>query len=417
MSSYSSCGAIFLRRRTFPAILFLSGFLIFLSYSLIAVGHRPPIDNPRYWSGETKYWGGEDEHLYTLLGQRYLEGLLRLDLSSFLFAPTHPFLAKLFVGIISLLMRPFNLGDYPFPSRIVSSLTASVVCLIVFLLVENEAGHKYALFSWTALVLSYLLYPLERFIGPELNGISFTDLHFGIWNESFLSVPIDNTCLMFSSLVVFVLARKVGRRDLLMAGVFYGLSSLSKLTGFAAMGLFILGWLSFKSMNTREWLSRSLIVLGVGWLIFFSVNPDVWASRNLFVNFTIAMGKSSGQSLLTPLFSHIKSSEVEYGLAQFLASLAFGSGGLWIELPIFQLFIFLILCQFWTGRRFSDAQVLSLIWFVSFFFVVGFGNLTVVIGTWLVLYYAVVFLPPAALFCGLTLQSIIEILSKEEPRS
>ena len=399
---------MFLRRRFLIALLLLSSFIVFLGHSLLVVGHHQATNNPRYLSGETSFWGGIDEHLYTVMGYEYLDGIQRLDFSSFLLNAEHPFLAKLLVGMVGLLLTPAGFGEYPVPSRVESSLAASVVCLVVFLIVEHEAGSKYALFSWTILVLSYVLYPLERFIGPEINGISFTDPDFGIGNQSFLVVPIDNTCLMFSSLSIYLLAWRAERRELLLAGILYGLASLSKLTGFFAMGLFLLGWLSFKSDTTREWLSRSLWVLGIGWLVFFLMNPSVWVSGDLFLNFRRATGLSSGQPLWVPLFNYVKAGEVEYGLAQFLACIVFGSGGLWLELPVFQLFSLLILSQFWVGRKPSDLQVLSLLWFASFFFVVAFSSSTVVIGGWLVLYYAVTFPPPLALFCGLDLQHIIK---------
>ena len=402
-----------LRRRILPAVLLLSSFILFLFHSLLVVGHRAAIENPQYLSRETGYWGGADEQLYTVMGYEYLNGLRRLDLSPLLLNPEHPFFAKFVVGLVGVILTPFGLGNYPVPSRVESSLVASVVCLVVFLLVKYEAGSKYALFSWIVLVLSYILYPIEQFTGFELNGIGFADRYFGIKNLGFLTAPIDNTYIMFSSLSIYLLAQKVERRELLLAGILYGLSSLSKLTGLFTTALFILGWISFKSETTQEWLSRSLLVLGVGWLIFFFVNPSVWMSGDPFINLRYATSYSSGQPLWVPLFYHIKAGEVEYGLAQFLASLSFGSGGLWIELPVFQLFVFLILCQFWKGRRFSGLQVLSLLWFASFFFVVAFSSRTVIIGNWLVLYYAVAFLPPLALFCGLTLRCIVEVFHRE----
>jgi len=143
------------------------------------------------------------------------------------------------------------------------------------------------------------------------------------------------------------------------------------------------------------------------------MNPSVWVSGDLFLNFRRATGLSSGQPLWVPLFNYVKAGEVEYGLAQFLACIVFGSGGLWLELPVFQLFSLLILSQFIMGRKPSDLQVLGLLWFTSFFFVVAFSSSTVVIGGWLVLYYVVVFPPPLVLFCGLDLKHALEAFYRE----
>ena len=212
----------------------------------------------------TYSWG--DERALSIVGPIWLTGILEgKELTYFISSWTlsrtsvHPPLSKILTGAFQLVMSYFGFGDYPVPIRVQSSIFFAFTCVATYVLGERIGGQKTGLLSW-------LLFIAQPFLQPVDPSVALSSL--------------DITCIFFSLCSIIIILRPEGTiKQFILAGLFFGLASLSKYVPLAVFPPLVLVWLLYRMQGKKKILERFTVFLSSGILVQFLGNPLLWSAK------------------------------------------------------------------------------------------------------------------------------------------
>lgn len=347
---------------------------------------------------------GRDETLYYNVGKSYLQGVLRLDFSVFNLNPEHPPLAKLVIGVLDSMLSYWNLDYFPVAVRLHASLFLSLTCLVIFFLGKKIGGFKVGILSWILLIPQFFLAPYGLWLGKELNNVELGGI-----TPIFLSAPLDIPCLFFITSSIYFLIDLRENHSIYKAGLCFGLASLTKLIAIPTVPMIILIWLFFQRKKTSEIVQVLIRFVATGLIVFYIGNPAVWNPQYFFSPFAAMAGVENTSTWYEFFILNMRGEDGLFFLARFLMTVLMYPIGLFVELYLVMLFIVLLLYLSSRKIQLSDSQTLLLIWFGVMYLFFSLIARTVMIGSYLVNYYAIQYFVPLALFSA----SIIPFLHQD----
>lgn len=376
------------RSKILYPILFSICFLVNLYYGLAT--HQELRDKDELW--------------YYEFGRLYVEWLGRGDFS----APPpraevsgNPPLSIVLLGLLRFFFGIFGLDSYPFVTRMLTSIAIGFASLGVFGIGTRLKNHFAGLIAWLLFVPSFILVPYEFWISKELNGFKVSlD-----WSYGFTRV-VDTTCMVFSILSIYYLIDK--NRRIILSGIFHGLASITKYPAILFTPIFLI----LHSLSSRDTLIKTLKdfskLLITGFFIFLIGNPIVWSINRATQHVASLQGYSEFQTLFSEALWKMITRDFDYYLFRFLMHLVTYPVGLFIEFYLVQIFVIILLWYIIDGRIFDETQLFTLKWSSAVFLTLLMINKSIVIGGWIINYYAIHLFPALSLFCSFTFAEELE---------
>ena len=367
--------------------------LMFLIPFVISLSYGAAYDWPR----------GRDERLYYDVGKSYVQGLRHLDFTVFDLNPEHPPLAKLVIGLLDSGLSYWGLDYFPLAVRLQTSLFLSMTCVMSFIIGKKIGGLRSGLTSWILLTPQFFLAPYGLWLGTELNLI-----RLGGVTPIFLCTPLDIPCVFFVALSMYFLLDLQERHSIFKLGLCYGLASLTKLIAVPTVPAIILLWLLLQGKKLGESLRILVICVAVGLVVFYVGNPAVWNPKDLIRPFVVMESVENTSTWYESFILNISGEDNLFFLTRFLMTILMYPTGLFVELYLVKLFTVLLLYMVLRRIPLSDSQLLLLIWFLTHYLFLSLITRTVMIGSYIVNYYAVQYFVPLALFCATVVSTLYQ---------
>lgn len=203
-------------------------------------------------------WNTYDTWTYIDAGREYIRGLSSFNLTVFKVNIEHPSLAKLMIGAVTYIMfwmEPY----YDYAALILMCFISALTCLVIFrigLLQDRRIGF-----------LAWLLMTLDPFSIR--------------WTVAWLETPM----ILFISLSILTLLRKMRLRQIVLIGLFEGLAMSCKYTAIPILIILTV----LLTRNIRE----TVVILFIAAILCISINPQLWSIDNIW--FTIKYHITPGE--------------------------------------------------------------------------------------------------------------------------
>jgi hypothetical protein len=155
-------------------------------------------------------------------------------------------------------------------------------------------------------------------------------------------------------------------------------------------------------------LKDLLILMIAGFIVFIIGNPTMWNMGRAAQAVSSIRGVQEFQTIISESLLNMITNDFDYYLFRLMTHLVTYPVGLFIEFYLVQLFVIIILGYSLFGKVFRKEQIFTLEWILAIFLTLSMINKSIVIGGWIVNYYAIHLLPPLSLFCSLSFSDELE---------
>lgn len=322
-------------------------------------------------------------------------------------------LSKIVVGLLYLLLKPFGLSHYPIPTRIHAALFLSLTCLLTYKLAEKIRDSKTGIIAWFLLFPSFFLTPYEIWFDDELLGLMISEPHP---HTAFGSCLVDLQSITFLILSIYYLYDFENGRNLIKAGFFFGLANLSKRIAFPILLIFSGIWFIYKKCGPRLFFKNFITYNVIGLSILIIGNPVWWDPTNIPVFLSDPL-QTYNMFHSTVLMDIVKGGDIlQYRLIRYLTYLQTYPLVLFTEFYLIQLFTIVNVVSLVHPFRLKEEHIVSVAWFFSAYVFIASVEMSTIIGSYLVNYYAIHFFPPLALYCSMVISDNLNYLPQKLTR-